>query len=81
MSRPAGGERKGPIAPGANQRIALQALDGHGDRRRRNVQPARQGGWDYRLALALGLRNGLEVIFLGYGDFHAKSNCIVRLYG
>ena len=39
-------------------------------------QRARVAG-DYRLAFALGLRNGLEVILLGYGDFHAKSNCIV----
>ena len=70
-------ERNVAVAPRADQRVALQALDGHGDRGRRNLQPARQRGCDYRLAFALGLRDGLEVILLGYGNFHAKSNCIV----
>ena len=43
--------------------VFLQTTHGHGDRRRRYLEPVRKRGGNHRLAFTLGLENGLEIIF------------------
>src|SRR5260221_10538500 len=71
-------ERKLPLAPNANKRVALQAFDGHGDGRRRHIGPAGECGGNNRLSLAFRFSNGFEIVLLGDGNFHANPDCIPR---
>jgi len=73
-------QRYFPRRSDADQAIALQTPDRHGDRRRRNLQPARQRSRDDHFALALRLRDGLQVILFGDGDAHSPVIVICEPY-
>ena len=63
----AAGRGEGDLALGGNadERVALQPLNGHGYGRRGHVQPSRQGDGFDGFAFRFGLGDGLEVVLLG----------------
>ena len=68
---PGGGQGDLALRSHANQGIAFQALDGHGNCRRRDIDPSRKRGRFDTLAFGLRFGDGLEVVFLGDGNLHA----------
>ena len=66
-----GGEGDAAFAGDFDEAVAAEALGGHGDGGRGNVEPAGESGGDYKLPFGFGFGDGLEVIFFGYGDAHA----------
>src|ERR1700758_2639712 len=64
----------------ANEAIFLQAAERHGHRRWRHLQPVRQGCGNDRFPFALGLQDGLQVIFFRNRDhcldYKAKLNAV-----
>src|SRR5690242_3927652 len=64
-------QRNLSFAAHANQLVAFQTPDRHGDRRRRHFEPARERGRNDRFAFRFRLCDGLEVVFLGDGDLQA----------
>jgi hypothetical protein len=67
-------------AVGAHQdeAIALEALEGHGHGRRRDFKPMRERGRNHLEAFGVGLKNGLQVVFLRDVDgvFHGALTSI-----
>jgi len=61
-----------PLAAHADELIALEPPDGHGDGRRRNLEPARERCGDDVLAFGFRLGDGFEVVLLRDGDFQAS---------
>ena len=62
-----------PFAAYADELIALEPPDGHGNGRRRNLEPAYQRRGNYVLAFRFRLGDGFEVVLLRDGDFQASS--------
>lgn len=52
----------------ADEAVALEPAERHGDGGRRHGEPVRERGGDDLLAFALGFEHGLEVVLLGDGD-------------
>ena len=71
----AAGGREGdlPFGGHVDEGIALEPLNGHGDGRRRDMQPAREGDGLDGFALRFGFRDGLEVILFRDGDSHGTQ--------
>src|ERR1039458_9061656 len=54
------------------RRVLFRALEGHGDRRRGDLEPMGKGGGNDLIPFRLSLENGLQIVFFGYVDgvFH-----------
>ena len=61
---PRRGEAHNAVLAHFDVAVALQALERHGDGRRRDLKPVGQHGRNHLTALGFGLQNGLEVVLL-----------------
>ena len=66
------GEAHDAVGAHLDEAVALEALEGHGHGRRRDLKPVRKRGGNHLEALGVGLENGLQVVFLRNVDgvFH-----------
>lgn len=67
-----GGEDDDAAVDDADEFVAFEAAEGHGDGRSADLEPAGESGGNDEFAFAFGFGDGFEVVFLGDGDFQGN---------
>jgi dienelactone hydrolase len=76
-----GGEADDAVLANLDEAIAFEPFHGHGDGRRGDLEPVREGcGYD-RVALGLGLKNGLQVVLFRYVESVFHGICLHGNWG